>query len=81
MLPTYVGRALSWVKNHCEPLSANSDIGPSTHLAFWPSVIQECQPEVPGPFWQRSCRRADKINFAKNDRLPATERRKIARSS
>ena len=22
MLPNYVGRALSWVKNHCEPMSA-----------------------------------------------------------
>ena len=58
-----------------------ADIGPSTHLAFWPSVIQELPTGSAGAFLEALMPSADKINFAKNDRLPATERRKIARSS
>jgi hypothetical protein len=58
-----------------------ADIGPSTHLAFWPSVIQELPTGSAGAFLEALMPSADKINFAKNDRLPAPERRKIARSS
>ena len=58
-----------------------ADIGPSTHLAFWPSVIQELPIGSAGAFLEALMPSADKINFAKNDRLPATERRKIARRS
>ena len=54
-----------------------ADIGPSTHLAFWPSVFQELPTGTAGAFLKALMPSADKINFAKNDRLPATERRKI----
>ena len=58
-----------------------ADIGPSAPLGFLPSLIQELLTGSAGAFFEARMPSADKINFVKTDRLPVTERRKIARSS
>ena len=50
--------------NQC-PLCAIADIGPSTHLGFWPSLIQELPAGSAGAFLEALMPSADKINFVK----------------
>ena len=42
-----------------------ADIGPSTHLGFWPSLIQELLAGSAGAFLEALMPSADKINFVK----------------
>ena len=42
-----------------------ADIGPSTHLRFWPSLIQELPAGSAGAFLEALMPSADKINFVK----------------
>ena len=42
-----------------------ADIGPSTHLAFWPSLIQELPTGSAGAFLEALMPSADKINSQK----------------
>ena len=42
-----------------------ADIGPSTHLAFWPSLIQELPTGTAGAFLEALMPSADKINSQK----------------
>ena len=40
-------------------------VGPSTHLGFWPSLIQELPAGSAGAFLEALMPSADKINFVK----------------
>jgi hypothetical protein len=42
-----------------------ADIGPSTHLRFWPSLIEELPAGSAGAFLEALMPSADKINFVK----------------